>query len=58
MAAGNMVAALVDSADSRQLRWLLHTQDGHPFYRRFGFGHPDPTVMQRGPDPSAAWGSS
>ena len=31
------------------LRWLLHTEDMHPLYRKFGFEEPNYKVMERRP---------
>ena len=35
------------TARSRHLKWLLHTTDMHPLYRKFGFDEPSSKVMER-----------
>ncbi len=29
------------------LRWMLHTRDMHPLYRKFGFVEPDDRFLER-----------
>ena len=42
-----IVAELVEQGAGADFRWLLHTADAHDLYRRFGFGAPDETFMER-----------
>jgi GNAT superfamily N-acetyltransferase len=44
-----IVAAMVDAGPGAKFRWLLHTEDAHDLYRKFGFGAPDYKVMERPP---------
>ena len=44
-----MVREMVDGTDLAQLKWLLHTSDMHPLYRKLGFGEPSAKVMERRP---------
>jgi GNAT superfamily N-acetyltransferase len=44
-----MVRQMVDGTDLAQLKWLLHTSDMHPLYRKLGFTEPTPKVMERVP---------
>jgi GNAT superfamily N-acetyltransferase len=43
----HLVRLLVDEDPGRRFRWLLHTADAHGLYRRFGFGPPDGTFLER-----------
>ena len=42
-----LVREMVDEGPLAGKRWLLHTTDMHPLYRKFGFGEPGPKVMER-----------
>ncbi len=42
-----LVEQMVERGPGRDFRWLLHTADAHELYRRFGFGAPDSTAMER-----------
>jgi len=42
-----IVEEMVERGDGAQFRWLLHTADAHDLYRRFGFGAPDETFLER-----------
>ena len=42
-----LVRGMVENGPLAHLRWLLHTTDKHPLYRKFGFGDPDYKVMER-----------
>jgi GNAT superfamily N-acetyltransferase len=42
-----LVREMVENGPLAQLRWILHTTDKHPLYRKFGFGDPDYKVMER-----------
>ena len=44
-----LVREMVENGDLANLRWILHTTDMHPLYRKFGFGDPSPKVMERTP---------
>ena len=44
-----MVREMVDGTDLAQLKWLLHTSDMHPLYRKLGFDVPPAKVMERLP---------
>jgi GNAT superfamily N-acetyltransferase len=42
-----LVREMVENGPFAERRWLLHTADAHDLYRRFGFEHPSPRVMER-----------
>ena len=42
-----MVREMVEGGDLCHLKWLLHTSDMHPLYRKLGFGDPSSKVMER-----------
>ena len=42
-----LVREMVDDGPLVGKHWLLHTEDAHDLYRRFGFGPPGPKVMER-----------
>ena len=42
-----LVREMVENGPLVHLRWLLHTTDKHPLYRKFGFGDPDYKVKER-----------
>src|SRR4051812_41265782 len=44
-----LVREMVEHGELARLRWLLHTQDMHPLYRKVGFEEPDYKVMERRP---------
>jgi GNAT superfamily N-acetyltransferase len=44
-----LVREVVEHGELARLRWLLHTQDMHPLYRKVGFEEPDYKVMERRP---------
>src|SRR4051812_25638623 len=46
-----MVREMVEGTDLAQLKWLLHTSDMHPLYRKLGFDVPTAKVMERLPPP-------
>jgi GNAT superfamily N-acetyltransferase len=46
-----LVREMVDNGPLAHLRWLLHTTDMHPLYRKFGFDRPNEKVMERPPPP-------
>lgn len=42
-----LVEEAVDGAGLAGLTWILHTQDAHDLYRRFGFSEPDRRALER-----------
>jgi GNAT superfamily N-acetyltransferase len=42
-----LVAEMVDGGPLAGSRWLLHTEDMHPLYRKLGFDVPSRKVMER-----------
>jgi GNAT superfamily N-acetyltransferase len=42
-----LVREMVENGPLAEKRWLLHTEDAHELYRRFGFGAPSRKVMER-----------
>ena len=46
-----LVREMVESSGLVHLKWLLHTSDMHPLYRKLGFDVPGPKVMERLPPP-------
>jgi GNAT superfamily N-acetyltransferase len=42
-----LVRLMVDEGPGASMRWGLHTRDAHGLYRRFGFGEPDATYLER-----------
>jgi GNAT superfamily N-acetyltransferase len=42
-----LVRFMIDESPYTQVRWLLHTQNMHPLYRKLGFAEPDYKVMER-----------
>ena len=44
-----LVREMVERGRLADLRWLLHTQDMHPLYRKVGFEDPSYKVMERPP---------
>ena len=42
-----LVREMVDRGPYANIRWLLHTTNMHPLYRKLGFGDPDFKVMER-----------
>ena len=49
-----LVREMVENGPYGNLRWLLHTTDMHPLYRKFGFDEPDYKVMERRPTKNAS----
>lgn len=47
-----LVAQMIENSPAARLRWLLHTEDAHGLYRKFGFFPGDFTVLER-PRPPA-----
>jgi GNAT superfamily N-acetyltransferase len=44
-----LVRFMVDGSEFANVRWILHTTNMHPLYRKLGFGDPDYKVMERRP---------
>jgi len=44
---GEIVREMVERGPLAALRWMLHTDDAHGLYRRFGFGDPLRPVLER-----------
>ena len=42
-----LVTEMVDGAPFANLKWVLHTNDGHGLYRKLGFGEPSFKLMER-----------
>ena len=42
-----LVREMIDGGTYSSIRWLLHTTNMHPLYRKLGFGDPDFKVMER-----------
>jgi GNAT superfamily N-acetyltransferase len=49
-----LVREMVERGDLSHLKWLLHTSDMHPLYRKLGFDVPTGKVMERLPQQSAS----
>jgi GNAT superfamily N-acetyltransferase len=44
-----LVREMIENGPLERLKWLLHTSDMHPLYRKFGFDTPNAKVMERLP---------
>ncbi|MBO0820612.1 MAG: GNAT family N-acetyltransferase [Nocardiopsaceae bacterium] len=42
-----LVATMIERGPGVDFRWMLHTSDAHGLYRKFGFGRPNETYMER-----------
>lgn len=42
-----IVAAMIEDGPGAKFRWMLHTEDAHDLYRKYGFREPDYKVMER-----------
>jgi GNAT superfamily N-acetyltransferase len=42
-----LLREMIDNGPGRDFRWMLHTDDAHGFYRKFGFAAPDSAFMER-----------
>ena len=40
---------MIENGPFGGVRWLLHTTNMHPLYRKFGFAEPSQKVMEREP---------
>ena len=47
-----LVREMVDHGPVPEAKWLLHTEDAHDLYRRFGFEDPGRKLMERPPPAS------
>jgi GNAT superfamily N-acetyltransferase len=43
----DLVRVMVEDGPGRDFRWLLHTDDAHALYGKFGFAPPDGTYLER-----------
>ena len=46
-----LVREMIEHAPFGHVKWLLHTEDAHPLYRKVGFGEPNYKVMERASPP-------
>ena len=42
-----LVVEMIDNGPYAHVKWLLHTTDAHPLYRKLGFGDPGFRVLER-----------
>lgn len=42
-----LVREMIENGPLARVRWMLHTTDMHPLYRKFGFKEPSQKVMER-----------
>lgn len=42
-----LVQVMIEEGPGRDFRWMLHTNDAHALYAKFGFNAPDMTFMER-----------
>jgi GNAT superfamily N-acetyltransferase len=42
-----LVREMVENGPYANVKWILHTTDAHPLYRKFGFEEPNYKVMER-----------
>jgi GNAT superfamily N-acetyltransferase len=42
-----LVREMVENGPLAHVKWLLHTEDMHPLYRKFGFAEPNYKVLER-----------
>jgi GNAT superfamily N-acetyltransferase len=42
-----LVREMVENGPYASLKWVLHTEDMHPLYRKFGFAEPSYKVLER-----------
>lgn len=42
-----LVRFMIEESPFEHVRWLLHTSDMHPLYRKLGFDEPSQKVMER-----------
>jgi ribosomal protein S18 acetylase RimI-like enzyme len=44
-----LVREMIDNGPFASRRWILHTEDAHSLYEKFGFAAPDHKLMERPP---------
>jgi GNAT superfamily N-acetyltransferase len=44
-----LIREMLERGPYPDAKWLLHTEDAHDLYRRFGFDEPDRKLMERPP---------
>lgn len=49
-----LVREMVENGPLVNVRWILHTEDAHPLYRKFGFEEPNYKVLERRPTRNAS----
>ena len=42
-----LVREMIENGPYAQVKWMLHTTDAHPLYRKLGFEEPNYKVMER-----------
>jgi GNAT superfamily N-acetyltransferase len=42
-----LVRTMIEDGPGREFRWMLHTQDAHGLYAKFGFAAGDETYLER-----------
>jgi GNAT superfamily N-acetyltransferase len=42
-----LVREMVENGPFQHVKWILHTEDMHPLYRKFGFSEPNYKVLER-----------
>jgi len=42
-----LVREMVENGPLAHVKWILHTEDMHPLYRKFGFAEPNYKVLER-----------
>jgi GNAT superfamily N-acetyltransferase len=47
-----LVREMIDHGPFADRKWLLHTEDAHSLYEKFGFAAPSYKLMERVPEPS------
>jgi len=49
-----LVREMIENGPYAHVKWMLHTTDAHPLYRKFGFQEPSYKVMERRPTRNAS----
>jgi GNAT superfamily N-acetyltransferase len=49
-----LVREMIENGPYANVKWLLHTTDMHPLYRKLGFEEPDYKVLERRPTRNAS----
>jgi predicted N-acetyltransferase YhbS len=42
-----LVREMIENGPLAHVKWILHTEDMHPLYRKFGFAEPNYKVLER-----------